>query len=774
MKGYLKIISAAAVILILSLPSARCEEDVKEELKAAKDKVIKAVFVLGNKTVASSVILAKVKSRAGEGYSKTVVDEDIKRIYGLGYFSDVRADIKEYEDGIEASFVVVEKPPIGQIVFMGNKTIRNDRLKRELKVKQDEILDEKLLKEGIKNIRELYYKKGFTYAIIDYSIKLDSVTGKAVVTLTVDEGRRVKIKGISFEGNKVFRSDRLLKLMATKKAWWFFRSGIFNEDAFEGDLDKIKVFYESQGYLDIRLEPELTYDGDGKFLWIKIKVDEGKKYLVDSISISGNLVIGEAKIRKTLKMTQGKAFSQEQLRNEADSIQGLYFEKGYIYASVIPETSLNSVTGGIDVTYEIVENKLTYVERIEIKGNVRTKDNVIRREIRLHPGDVFDGKKLRRSKERLYNLGYFEDISFDTEKAAAPDRANLIVDVKETKTGEFSFGGGFSTVDKLVGFVQVTQRNFDIMNFPTFTGGGQQLVLRAELGTVRRDYELSFTEPWVFGYPYLFGFDLYQNTRLRNTGIGYGYNERRRGGDMRLGKEFNDFNRADLTYRLEEVSISDMDDGVTSDLRKELGTNNISSMTLGWTRDTTDSAYSPTNGYRLFGSVEGAGGPFQGDKDFVKWYGFSVLYIPPVEKHVIELNLRAGAVGAYGDSDGVPIYERFFAGGADSVRGFKERSIGPRDEATNDPLGGDALLIGSAEYTFPVFDFLKGAVFFDAGNVWEKEGDFGQGGYKYSTGTGVRIKTPVGPVKLDYGYPLKVESWQKKKGRFHFSLTRVF
>lgn len=740
---------------------------------APAEKAVKGVYVTGNKTVSSSLVLSKVKSKQGEAYKKNTVDEDIKRVYSLGYFSDVKAEIKEYEDGLEITFVVAEKPPIGQIIFAGNKEFRDERLKKELKVKQDEILDERQLKESIKVIRELYYKKGFTHAKIDYAIRLDPSTNKAIVTIMVDEGKRVKISRITFEGNKAFKSAQLVKLMATKTAWWFFRSGIFNEDTFEGDLEKIKVFYENHGYLDIKLEPELNYDKDGRFLWIDIRVDEGKKYLVNTVEMTGNAVIVKKDIEKAIKMTAGKAFSQESMRTDADAIQGLYFEKGYIYATVKPETSLNAETNNIDVKYTIIENELTFVDKIEIKGNVRTKDKVIRRELRLRPGQPFDGKKLQRSKERLYNLGYFEDITFDTEKTAE-NKANLVVDVKETKTGEFSFGGGFSTVDKLVGFVQVTQRNFDILNFPTFTGGGQQLAIRAELGTVRRDYQLSFTEPWVFDYPYLFGFDVYQNTHLKASDIGYGYSERRRGGDLRLGKEFDDYDRADMTYRLEDVRISDVDDNALEDLKKEQGSNIISSMSLGLTRDTRDSTMSPTKGYIMYGLVQGAGGPFQGDKNFVKYYGSATFYFPFFEKHVLSLTARAGAVGAFGNSDNVPIYERFFAGGADTIRGYKERGIGPKDPATNSPLGGEAVLIGSAEYVFPIVDFIKGAVFTDAGNVWQKEGDFGSGGYKYSAGTGVRVKTPVGPVKLDYGYPLKIDPGEKRVGRFHFSLSRAF
>ncbi|MFA5339073.1 MAG: outer membrane protein assembly factor BamA [Candidatus Omnitrophota bacterium] len=741
---------------------------------AAQEKTVGGVYITGNKAVSSSLILSKVKSKQGEAYKKATVDEDIKRIYGLGYFSDVKAEVKEFENSLDITFAVTEKPPIGQIIFAGNKTFRDERLKKELKIKQDEILDERQLKESTKVIREMYYKKGFTHAKVDYAIRLDPVTNKAVVTILIDEDKRVKINRITFEGNKAFKSDQLTRLMSTKTAWWFFRSGTFNEDAFESDLEKIKAFYENNGYLDIKLEPDLKYNEQGGSLWINIKVDEGKKYLVNTLAITGQAVIAEKDLRKPLKMTVGKAFSQEAMRADADAMQGLYFEKGYIYATIKPESSLNPETNNIDVKYTIIENELTFVGRVEIKGNVRTKDKVIRRELRLRPGQAFDGKKLQRSKERLYNLGYFEDITFDTEKSTEPNKANLIVDVKETKTGEFSFGGGFSTVDKLVGFIQVTQRNFDLFNFPTFTGGGQQLAVRAEIGTVRRDYQLSFTEPWVFDYPYLFGFDLYQNTHLKAADIGYGYSEQRQGGDLRLGKEFDDNDRADMIYRLESVKISDVDSTALADLQKEQGTNVISSLTLGLTRDLRDSTLSPTKGYILFGSVQGAGGPIGGDKNFVKYYGSSSFYFSFIERQVLQLTARAGAVGAFGNTDSVPIYERFFIGGADTVRGYKERSIGPKDPVTNSPLGGNAMLVGNAEYVFPIVEFLKGAVFMDAGNVWQREGDFGKGGVMYSAGTGIRVKTPVGPIKLDYGYPLKTDQGEKKVGRFHFSLSRAF
>ncbi|MDD2679869.1 MAG: outer membrane protein assembly factor BamA, partial [Candidatus Omnitrophica bacterium] len=431
----------------------------------------------------------------------------------------------------------------------------------------------------------------------------------------------------------------------------------------------------------------------------------------------------------------------------------------------------------------ITENQITYVDKIKIRGNIKTRDLVIRRELRIHPGDRFDGEKLKRSKERLQNLGFFEDISYDTEETPSPDKKDLIVDVKESKTGSFSFGGGYSTVDSLVGFIEVEQKNFDWRNWPYFTGAGQDLKIRASFGTVSSGFDVSFTEPWLFDYPITFGFDAYRKTHKRDTDVGYGYDEKVTGGDLRLGKEISEYVRADITYRLDSIEISNIDNGA-EDLLREEGKNVISSITPGITFDNRDNIFDTRKGNLVTGSVEFAGGPLQGDKNYWKFFGRASHYFPMPRNASLEIRGRIGLSQPYGNSDNIPIYERFFAGGAYTIRGYKERAVGPIDPSTQDPLGGDSMLIGNLEYLYPIFSFLKVAVFYDIGNVWEKLGDFcsskdtnkNTGKFKSSFGLGFRIRTPVGPMMLDYGIPMDKAPGEttRSSGRFHFSVSNSF
>ena len=476
-------------------------------------------------------------------------------------------------------------------------------------------------------------------------------------------------------------------------------------------------------------------------------------------------------------MKTGKPFSRRELRDDMIAVRDLYYQYGYMDAVVDVDQNVNASTGSMDLMYTIDPKEVVYVGKIYIRGNVKTREVIIRRELRIYPGDKFNGLKIKRSKERLYNLGLFEDISFDTEPTQAPQVHNLIVNVKETKTGEFSFGGGYSSVDQFLGFVEVGQRNFDILNFPTFTGGGQNLVIRAEVGMVRQNYNIGWTDPWIFGWPYLFGFDLYRTSHTRELDVGWAYDETRTGGDIRVGKELTEYLRADGTYRLENVNIGAVPSYASADFRNEEGSNYVSAISGMLTQDTRDNIYNPGKGYILNGTIEDAGGVFGGDKNFVKGTATAAFYHTFFEKFVLELKGRAGWSSAYGDSDAVPIYERFYAGGANTIRGYKERKVGPRDTGSDEPIGGNALLIGNAEITFPVYEkILKGAIFYDVGNVWAKTEDFMVGGgYRSGVGVGIRVNTPVGPFRLDYGFPLvKNNPDDSKNGEFYFSISRGF
>ena len=753
-------------------------------------KNVTAIEVKGNKSISTNVIVSKMKTRIGSAYQENIVSDDLKRLYLLGFFSDVKIDTEAYKDGLKIILHVVERPIIAKINFSGISriTMKDEKLKQQLKSKETQYLDYPSLTEDVNTLKKMYEKIGYSQADITYKVELAAETNKATINFDVVEGQKVHIKDITVEGNKSFSSGRILKLLKTKRAW-FFNAGVLKEEVLKEDMERVKSFYQREGFTDVVVENEVKSDAKKSYLlFITIKVTEGKKYLVGSVVIQGNKDITEKAILSCLsECIPGKVFSSDAMKKDITSIQGLYFDRGYISAQVQESTIVNSDTGRVDITYSISENQVVFVDKIKIRGNIKTKDIVIRREMRLHPGDKFDGEKLRRSKERLTNLGFFDEISYDTEETQSPDKKNLVVDVKETKTGAFSFGGGYSTVDQFVGFVEIEQKNFDWRNWPYFTGAGQDLKLRASIGNLSNGFELNFTEPWMFDYPVSFGFDLYRRVHDRDTDVGYGYNEKVTGGDLRLGREISEYLRGDIMYRLDQIDISNLStDASSTDLINEVGKNFVSVISPSLTFDSRDNIFDTRKGNLLTGAFDFAGGPLGGDKNYWKFFGRASHYFPMPRGAVLEIRGRLGLAQPFGNTDKIPIYERFFAGGAYTIRGYEERMVGPIDPSSKDPLGGASMAVGNIEYTYPLFSFLKVAAFYDIGNVWEKMGDIfsskdangvaNSGGFKTGVGLGLRIKTPVGPIMLDYGIPMDKEPGEssRKSGRFHFSASHGF
>ncbi|MCU0651606.1 MAG: outer membrane protein assembly factor BamA [Candidatus Omnitrophica bacterium] len=742
-------------------------------------KLVTAIEVKGNKAISTNVVISKMKTKVGSPYQENIASDDLKRLYLLGFFSDIKIDTEDYNDGVKIIVTVKERPIIDKITFSGivHLTVSEIKIKEALKSKEGQYLDYPNLAEDIRIIKKMYEKIGFSAVQIDHAVDVDNDTQRAKVQFNIIEGKKVRVKNIFIEGNTIFSDQKILRLMKTKEAW-FFNAGVLKEDVLAEDIERIKSFYKKEGFIDVTAESQVKPQALKPFLLdITIKIKEGKRYLVGNVTINGTKDITQKEVLSKLKdCIPGKVFSQEALKKDIMNIQGLYFDRGYISVQVQEATSLNTYTGRIDVVYNIAENQITYVDKIKVRGNVKTKDMVIRRELRIRPGDRFDGEKLKRSKERLQNLGFFEEVSYDTEEGSAPDKKNLLVDVKESKTGAFSFGGGYSTVDQFVGFVEVEQKNFDWKNWPYFTGGGQNLKLRTSFGTSTGGIDFNFTEPWLFDYPISLGIDAYKTTHDKDSDSGYGYKEKILGGDVSLGKELTEYIKADITYRWNQIKISDVDTTATSALLNEVGTNVVSSTTFSASFDNRDSVFDTTKGNFLTGSIECAGGPFGGDKNYAKFNSRVSHYVPLWNASALEFRGRVGVVNQYGDSNEVPIYERFFAGGASTIRGYNERKIGPIDPITKDALGGNSMMIGNIEYLYPVLSFAKAAVFYDVGNVWEKVDKIGSGGFKSGVGFGVRLKTPIGPIMLDYGIPLNKEPGEDSKGggRFHFNVSHGF
>ena len=776
------------IFLSFTVPSPLLAQKESEQGPSVPDTslpFVRAIEVKGNKTISPNTVISKMKTRVGSPYQENIISDDLKRLYLLGFFSDIKIDTEPYKDGLKIIIAVVERPIIEKITFSGLRRLRttSEKLKKELKSQETQYLDYPDLAEDTRMLSKKYEKIGYSEAKVDYKVDIDEKTNKAKVQFNIEEGKRVRIKDILTKGNDAFPRSRILRLMKTKRAWTF-NPGILKEDVLKDDMERISSFYHRAGFTDVAVTYDVVADSRKPYLlYVHINIQEGKKYLVGNIEVQGNKDMDLSEILASLKeCVPGKVFSQEALQIDVANIQSLYFDRGYISCQVREATSVNPYTGRVDILYTIAEHEIAYVNRIKIRGNVKSRDVVVRRELRIFPGDRFDGEKLRRSRERLQNLGFFEQVSYDTEDTDVPNRKNLVVDVKETKTGAFSFGGGYSSVDKLIGFIEVEQKNFDWKNFPYFTGAGQDLRLRASFGMISSGFDLSYTNPWVFDYPISFGFDAYRHTREREEDVGYAYDEKITGGDLRLGKELSEYIRGNITYRYDVIEISNVDPAASTALLKETGTNTVSSLTPGLTFDSRDNVFDPRIGDLISGFFQLAGGPFAGDKDFWKFNGRFSHYFPLPKDAALEVRCRVGVGEPYGDSQEIPIYERFFAGGAYTIRGYEERSVGPVDPLTNDPLGGQALLVGNIEYTLPLYQApdksfkISAAAFYDTGSVWNKLSNLGSGSFYSGIGLGVRLKTPIGPIMVDYGIPLDKAPGEQDKGggRVHFSAGHSF
>ncbi|MCP4649346.1 MAG: outer membrane protein assembly factor BamA [PVC group bacterium] len=732
------------------------------------ERIVRKIVVENNKVVSEHTIVSQLKTKEGLALSTSTLSDDIKRLYTTGLFKDVSADVEDMEKGVKVIFRVEEKATLKEIVFEGNRRLRTKKLLAKMQTKLDEVFDQFKLREDIEELKKFYAEKGYSLADITY--KIEEIEQSVTVKITVIEGARVRVRKILFKGNSILKKGRLLKVVKTKRKGWF-NSGFYKEKVLSEDTERLISFYRLEGFIDVNVNTLIDYNDKKSAMYITFEIKEGKQYKVGQISLGGYTIAEKDELKESLSMTEDAIYNELKLRDDISALQSFYFDKGYIASEVKVDTVLNAGEGSVDLSYGIDEGHVAYVDKVNVSGNTRTKDVVIRREMRLFPGDKYNGDKLKRSRQRLHNLGYFEEVTFDTAEkpTTLPDKHDLDIFVKESKTGEFSFGAGYSSVDQFIGFVDLTQRNFDLFNLSSFTGGGQRLRMRMEFGSDRKDYELGFVEPWFLGYPLTMGFNIYNRTRDWEK-----YDERRIGGNLFLGKEFGEYWNGKVSYRYEGVRISNILEDASADIKLEKGKNYISSVTSEVMHDTRDNVFNPTTGIYSMLSCEVGGGVLEGDKDFVKYYTKNCRYFPATEKAVLEFKGRAGYVESYSNTAVVPIYERFYVGGANTIRGYKERRVGPEGEF-GDPIGGRIMFVFNAEYTYNLAKNLKWAFFYDNGNVWRRPSEFKWDTLKLksSIGTGMRVKTPLGPIRLDYGYALNPKEGDSR-GRFHFTMSQEF
>ena len=702
------------------------------------------IIVKGNRRIESAAIRAVLATKVGGAYSPIRLDKDLRKIWKMGYFDDVRIETEDSPQGKVIILVVKEKPMVRDIVISGAKAIDSKDIRDQLGFKAYNVYSPATVKKAEAKILKLYRDKGYYDATVTTQVS-DLPSGDKGLKFTIHEGEKVYIKSIRFRGNKAFDADELRDQMSTtEEGWltWITDTNVLDRAKLDQDKEKLTDFYYNHGYMTARIsDPQITREKGG--LVVTFDVVEGKRFKVSSISVSGEMIMDHDKVMKALKTKAGNWFSREKLRNDLRYLHDLYADRGYAYVRIQPRIREDRKASTVAIDFKVNKGPKVYFERIIITGNDRTRDNVIRRELGVVEGDLFSGRALRRGNMRLHRLNYFEDVRISTTKGATPELMDLKVHVKEKRTGSFSVGAGYSTVDSLMVMGSITEANL--------FGRGQRLELRGQLGGKSTRYTLSFTEPWLFDKPVSFGIDLYSWDREYTS-----YDKEATGLRLRLGWPTPwSYTRLYTYYKYEEATITGVSDTASLIIRDQVGTHTTSSVRAILRRDTRNHAFNPTHGSDNSISVEYAGNPLGGSNAFVKAIGESGWYIPVFSDHVIALHGRIGWVTEHSGGD-LPIYEKFFLGGINTLRGFDYHDVGPRDPETGDVIGGEYMIQINLEYRYPLLRKmgLVGVVFYDTGNAWSKDVGYDLGDLRQSAGLGIRWYSPMGPLRLEYGWVL--------------------
>jgi outer membrane protein insertion porin family len=788
------------------------------------EKIAKVeIHHVGPAAASDELILANIRVKPGDEYKPAAVDDDVRNLYATGFFYDIRIARSNTASGLVLTYLVQGNPRLTDIKFQGNQKFSEAKLRKTISAKPGEPFSERKLFTDAQAVRSLYEKKGYQRTEVTYTFSIDPAAGRATETFNIKESPKVKIIEVDFVGAQAFTPARLRKLIKTRKHWmfsWLTGSGHLKEEQLEDDREKLADFYRNGsgkpgegGYLDFEIKNVEFINPTPETLIVRFTIYEGTQYRVGAVKFSGNKLFSDADLMAGLRLVNagkkgkigpngltmdfGDVFTPKGMAADIEEVEDFYGSRGYIDVATssghlnvvrVPNTE----TGTMDLEFRINEGQKAYIEKIEIRGNTKTKDRVIRRELSVSPGDVFDSVRVKRSKQRLEGLQYFDKVDTRPEATEVAGHKNLVLAVDEKNTGSLSMGAGFSSVDSLVGFVEMTQANFDLFHPPTFTGGGQRFRLRLAIGTEQQDYEASFIEPWFLGRKLTLGVDLFYRdlAYLSPNNI---YDETRAGGRVGLTRALgSDFLIGGVNYTIENVGIH-LNSGwnainTPAAIMEQVGYNLISRVGGSLAYDRRGPGLLPSKGQKTELTAEFAGGPLGGDFEFYKlelrsgWYfkGFA-------QGHVLELAGRTGVAQSLQSQD-VPFYERYYLGGLYSLRGFKFHNIAPRDPSyhttnplmSDEPIGGDTYWFGTVEYSIPIIEQhsvgVRFALFYDIGNVAADSYSWRKLNFDDNWGLGLRLNLPIGPIRLDYGIPITHDQYNSGSGQFQFGVgyTREF
>jgi outer membrane protein insertion porin family len=743
-------------------------------VQAQAPPIVRSIDVeyTGPGTVSKERILAQMRTRVGQPYSDQVVEQDIEALYKTGAILNVRIFARPEGDGVKVIVAVQTRSVVREIEIDGAQRISAKKLRKDIQLKINQPVNEEELEKARQKIIERYQAKGFTDIDVKYRVEaIDEKRGTSRVVYTINEGVKGAVSRIQFEGNEHFGERVLRKQMKTKGKTLisiFDKSGRLDETQLQQDLDSIREWYQNHGYIDVEIKDVRRTRAEKGPMIITIVIAEGPQYHVNKILISGEKVATEQNIRALLKMKESSVYSPKALHDDAKALADAYGSGGYVDLVILPEGT-PAGPARVDVHYKIEEGDRSFLQRINIAGNTRTKDKVIRREVLVAPGDVFNTVRVDTTKKRLENLGYFSKVETYPEDTDIAGRKDLTIVVQEKRTGSFSFGGGFSTIDKLVGFAELTQGNFDIMNWPGLTGAGQKFRLRVQYGTERKDFILALTEPYFLDRRLSLGGQLFFSEA---NYLSSEYDQRNYGFSIEARKPNNAYIYATLGYRLQNVDIFNVDSGASETIQQAKGSTVESEILTSLVYDRRDNPLLTRRGQRVTFSPYFAGGFLGGDTQF---YGIDVegsQYFHLPWDTILLINGEVATVNTWGSGDVVPIFERLYLGGSNNLRGFPYREVGPKDE-NGEPTGGQSMARLTVEYTFPIVEKARGAVFYDTGFNNSDAWSFGFNHTVSDIGVGIRLDLPIGPLRLDYGYPLQRDGYNGG-GHFNFNVGYQF
>ncbi len=725
----------------------------------------------GASAVSKEKILANMRTRVGRAYSEQVVEEDIRNLYATGNISNVRIFGEPLKDGVKVIVVVQSKGQISEVLLNGVQQLKTSRVRKEISAKPGDTLNEAGLQADKEKLIKYYADKGYTEVDVSYKAEVNEKLGTAQVTFTINEGVKSAIRSVTFVGNSALTVKEIKKVVKTDKKGLLniFTSGVgrLNQELLEADVAAIRELYQSRGYMDVKVAPpQIARAGDK--VDVTFTITEGDQYSVGKVTYVGVKVFPLDELTAGAKVQSGVIYSPQIVRSDVKAMQDLYGTRGYIDFQAGANTA--PVPGRkIDVTFNVEEGVQNYLEHINISGNTRTKDKVIRREIPLTPGEVFNTVRVDAGKQRLMNLNYFSKVDTYPADTLVPGRKDLNVLVEEKRTGSFNFGAGFSSIDSLLGFAEITQGNFDLTRWPYFTGGGQKFRMRLQYGTQRKDFILSLTEPYFLDREIAVGAELFFREAAFVSDV---YSERRFGMDLSARKRLGEFLTGRLNYTLQSIDIFNVAADASQQIKDQEGNLIQSSISGGLTHDTRDSVFLTRRGHRVDLSGFVAGGFLGGTTNH---YGFGLegaqFFLLPRDT-ILTFVGQVGFVSPWAGDTDVPIYNRLYLGGPNNMRGFRFREVGPKD-SNGDPLGGQTLWRATVEVTVPVVDKVRGAAFFDIGSVDANSYSFSSP-INSDVGIGVRLDLPIGPVRIDYGFPIQRDQFTSSSGRFNFNIGYQF